>query len=71
VASEGAPSTAATSATPFSMIGIGLDVWIGKEIELFETVRDYAHHMRAAIERTPSANELEEANHLEARKDQE
>ena len=45
------------------LTGIDLYVSIGKEIELLEMMRDYAEHMREAIENTPSAKELEDLYH--------
>lgn len=53
------------------LTGIDLYASIGKEIELLEMMRDYADHMRDAIEHTPSANELEELYHWNPENDQE
>jgi hypothetical protein len=53
------------------LTGVDLYVSIGKEIELLEMMRDYADHMRDAIEHTPSAKELEELYHWNPEKDQE
>ena len=53
------------------LTGIDLFLSLGKEIELLEMMRDYADHMRDAIENTPSAQELEELYHWNPETDQE
>ena len=53
------------------LTGIDLYLSIGKEVELLELMRDYAEHMREAIQGTPSANELEQLYHWNPEKDQE
>jgi hypothetical protein len=53
------------------LTGVDLYISIEKEFEPLEMMRDYADHMREAIEKTPSASELEELYHWNPEKEQE
>ena len=53
------------------LTGVDLYVSIGKEVELLEMMRDYAERMREVIEKTPSAEELEQLYHWNPEADQE
>lgn len=42
------------------LAGVELYAVLGREFELLETMRSFAHEMHAAVEGTPTAKELED-----------